>query len=200
MDWLKEILGDELFNKVNEKINAFNGDEANKDKQIKIANLSTGDYIGKGKYESLEAEHNSKLAELQAANKTIDDFKKASKGNEELQGKITDYEKQVADLQAALAEEKLESAIKVGLLEAKASDLGYMTYKVKEKGELTLDEHGKIKGWDEKIASLKTQFPNHFETAQQKKIEENKLQTGAGGKVEPTSLADAIKQSYESNN
>lgn len=200
MDWLKEILGDELFNKVTEKINAFNGDEANKDKQIKIANLSTGDYIGKGKYESLEAEHNSKLAELQAANKTIDDFKKASKGNEELQGKITDYEKQVADLQAALAKEKIESAIKVGLLEAKASDLDYMTFKVKEKGELTLDEHGKIKGWDEKIASLKTQFPNQFETAQQKKIEENKLQTGAGGKVEPISLADAIKQSYESNN
>lgn len=201
MDWLKEILGDELFNKFVERINAHNGDEKNKDKKIKIANLETGEYIGKGKYEALETEHNSKIAELTAANKMIDDFKKASKGNEDLQGKITAYEKQVADLQAELKASKIESAIKLGLLEAKASDVDYMMFKLKEKGELELDENGKLKGLDDKIASLKTQYPNHFETATQKKIDPNKLPDGdGGGKVEPTSLADAIKQSYENNN
>ena len=201
MDWLKEVLGDELFAKFAERLNAYNGDENNKEKQIKLANLSTGEYVGKGKYDALETEHNSKIAELSAANKMIEDFKKANKGNEEMQSKIMTYEKQVADLNAQLATAKLESAIKVALLEAKATDIDYMTFKLKEDGELTLDDHGKIKGWEDKIASLKTKFPNHFEGSQNKKVETFKLPDGAsGGKVEPTSLADAIKQSYETKN
>ena len=201
MDWLKEILGEELFAKFAEKVNAHNGDERNKDKQIKIANLSSGEYVGKGKFDALETEHNSKIAELDAANKMIDDFKRASKGNEEMQSKIVAYENQVKDLNAQLAAAKVESAIKVGLLEAKASDIDYMTFKLKETGEITLDDHGKIKGWDDKLASLKTKYPNHFETMQQKKIEPNKLpNNAAGGNTEPTTLADAIKQSYELNN
>ena len=201
MDWLKEILGEELFAKFAERLNAYNGDEANKDKQIKLANLSTGDYVGKGKYDALETEHNSKVAELTAANKMIDDFKRANKGNEEMQGKIAAYEKEVADLKAQLATAQVESAIKVALLEAKATDIDYMTFKLKEDGELKLDDHGKIKGWDEKIASLKTKYPNHFEGSQNKKVETFKLPNNeAGGKTEPTSLADAIKQSYETKN
>ena len=201
MDWLKEILGEELFTQFAEKINAWNGNEANKEKLVKLANLSSGEYVGKGKYDSLETEHNSKVAELNAANKMIEDFKKASKGNEDMQGKIAAYEKQVAELNAKLAEAKLESEIKVGLLEAQASDLDYMSFKLKETGELSLDEHGKIKGWDDKIASLKTKYPNHFNSSQVKKIEPNKLPSNAGGgKVEPTTLADAIRQSYETKN
>lgn len=35
MEFLKEILGEELFNQFMEKINAHNGNEANKDNQIK---------------------------------------------------------------------------------------------------------------------------------------------------------------------
>lgn len=201
MDWLKEILGEELFAKFAERLNAYNGDENNKDKQIKLANLSTGEYVGKGKYDALETEHNSKIAELTAANKMIDDFKRANKGNEEMQGKIAAYEKEVADLKTQLATAQVESAIKVALLEAKATDIDYMTFKLKEDGELKLDDHGKIKGWDEKIASLKTKYPNHFEGSQNKKVETFKLPNNeAGGKTEPTSLADAIKQSYETKN
>ena len=37
-----------------------------------------------------------------------------------------------------------------------------MTFKIKEKGEVKLDENGKIKGFDDTIAALKTQFPNQF--------------------------------------
>ena len=53
MEFLKEVLGEELFNKVASKINEFNGDEANKEKKIKLANLETGEYVGKNKYSSL---------------------------------------------------------------------------------------------------------------------------------------------------
>ncbi|EOZ2853481.1 phage scaffolding protein [Listeria monocytogenes] len=201
MDWLKEILGEELFAQFTEKVNAWNGNEANKENQVKIGNLGKGEYIGKGKYEALETEHNSKLAELTAANKMIEDFKKANKGNEEMQGKITAYESEVANLKAQLAKAQVDSAIKVALLEAKASDIDYMTFKLKESGELSLGEDGKVKGLDEKITSLKTQYPNHFESSTQKKILPNKLPNDQGDRhTEPETLADAIKQELEANN
>lgn len=105
----------------------------------------------------------------------IEELKKSNKGNEGLQQKITDYEGQVAQLQAELEQAKLESAIKVELLSSKALDVDYLTFKLKEKGELALDENGKIKGWDDKIAALKTQFPTQFESADSRKYEEHRL-------------------------
>lgn len=41
MDFLKTILGDDLYSQVESKVNAYNSDEANKGKQIKIANLTS---------------------------------------------------------------------------------------------------------------------------------------------------------------
>ena len=51
-----------------------------------------------------------------------------------------------------------------------------MTFKLKEKGELELDEHGHIKGIEDKLAGLKTQFPAQFESAiGQKEIQQQRL-------------------------
>ena len=170
MDFLKEILGEELFNQVAEKINAHNGNEANKDKQVKIGNLGTGEYVGKGKYDALQELVNGKETELKSANELIAELKKGTKGNEDLQKKIGDYDAQVAQLQAQLQETKIKSAIKVALLSEKAVDVDYLTFKLneklKEKGEaLELDENDNIKGWDDKLSGLKVQFPTMFEAA-----------------------------------
>lgn len=180
MDFLKEILGDELYAQIAEKINAHNGNEANKDKQIKIANLATGEYVGKGKHDALQAQLDGVITERDTANNLIAELKKGTKGNEELQGKITGYETQVADLQKQLAETKLKSALKVALLSEKALDIDYLTYKVNEKlrGEnktLELDENDQIKGWDDLLSGLKTQFPTQFEAANGGKVEPNPL-------------------------
>lgn len=42
MNFLKSILGGEQYNQFMEKLNAYNGDEDNKNKQIKRANLAEG--------------------------------------------------------------------------------------------------------------------------------------------------------------
>ena len=174
MEFLKEILGEELYKQVSEKITSFNALDENKEKQIKIGNLGTGEYVGKGKYDAdianIQALLDGKTTELDTANNLISDLKKSNKGNEDLQGKITNYESQVVSLQEELQKTKIEGAVKVALLEAKANDIDYMTFKLKEKGELELDENGKIKGWEEKISSLKTQFPTQFEVHQEKKL------------------------------
>ena len=180
MEFLKELLGEELYSQVAEKINAHNGNEANKDKQIKIGNLGSGEYVGKAKFDALQELVNGKETELQSANELIAELKKGTKGNEALQQKIGGYESQVAELQAQLQETKIKSAIKVALLSEKAVDVDYLTFKLneklKEKGEaLELDENENIKGWDDKLSGLKTQFPTMFETSSTMKIQEQRL-------------------------
>lgn len=201
MDFLKEILGEELFKQFKEKVDAFNGDEANKDKQIKLGNLASGEYVGKGKFDALQAALTGKDTEITNANNLIAELKKASKGNEDIQKKVADYEAENAKLQAELQETKIKSALKVALLSEKAVDVDYLTFKLaekmKEKGEtLELDDNDAIKGWDDKLSGLKVQFPTMFESAVAggKKIEENKLEKND----EHSSLtrADILKMPY----
>jgi hypothetical protein len=203
MEFLKKLLGEELFKQVESKINEHNGNEANKDNQIKIGNLGSGDYVSKAKHDALQELLNGKETELTSANGLIAELKKGTKGNEELQGKITGYETQVADLQAELQATKIKSALKVALLSEKATDIDYLTFKLEEKLKaegktLELDDNENIKGWDDLLSGLKTQLPNQFESATAKKVEPNRLPQGDGErKSEPTTLADALKQQYE---
>ena len=188
MDFLKEILGEELFNQVAEKINAHNDNESNKDNQIKVGNLGKGEYVAQGKFAALQEALNGKDAELQSANDLISQLKKDTRGNADLQGKIGDYEAQVADLQAQLQDTKVKSAIKVALLSEKAVDVDYLTFKLheklQEKGEtLELDENDNIKGWEDKLSGLKTQFPTMFESASAdgyQVVGDNRLPDGDG--------------------
>ena len=204
MDFLKEILGSELFAQVEEKINAHNGNEANRDKQIKVGNLGSGEYVGKGKYDALQALFDGQKTELETANGLIAELKKGTKGNEELQGKISGYETQVADLQRQLQETKINGAVKVALLAAKALDVPYLTFKLNEKLKdegkaLELDENENIKGWDDLLSGLKTQLPTQFESAKGGKVDPLPLPGGSGGgQGEPKSLAEALK--FEAEN
>ena len=204
MEFLK-VLGEELYSQIEKAINEHNGNEANKDNQIKIGNLGKGDYVGKAKYEALDALLKSKEEELTTANGLIDQLKKGTKGNEELQGKITQYETTVADLQSQLNETKIDSAFKVGLLAEKCNDVDYVTYVIKknlkEQGKtLELDENGNIKGWVDLISGAKTQLPTQFASAGSNGFEPfNKggVPGGNPGEPKPENLADALRMQYE---
>ena len=135
------------------------------------------------RYGKLKTDHDGRLKELTEAQNLIAELKKSNKGNEDLQGKISAYEQQVQQLQTELEQTKLDSAINVGLLAAgvKPDDVDYVTFKLKAKGDaLALDENGKVKGWDDKVAALKTQLPAQFESTSSKKYEEHKLPDGDG--------------------
>ena len=138
------------------------------------------------RYSKLKTQHEGVTKQLTEANTLIESLKQSNKGNEELQGKISAYETQIQQLTEELENAKLESAIKVELLSAKALDVDYLAFKLKEKGELALDENGKIKDWDDKLAGLKTQFPTHFESESKKNIIEYKLPGGDKGDVTVT--------------
>lgn len=186
MEFLKDLLGDDLFKQIEAKINEHNGNEANKDKQIKLANLGGGEYVGKGKFDSeierLTSLLNGKTTELDSANNLIAELKKGTKGNDDLQNKINNYETvTIPDLQKQLQDVKVKAALKVALLSEKATDIDYLTFKINEKlneqgKTLELDENDNIKGWDDVISGLKTQFPAQFESAVQGiKVDPNPL-------------------------
>ncbi len=207
---LKDVLGEELYKQVQAKIDEQNSKEEDKLKHVRFADLSEGNYISKEKYDSETERLNGlitgKDTEIGNANKLIEELKKASKGEEGMQQKISTYEAENARLQQELEETKVSSALKVALLSAKTDDTDYMTFKIKEmlkeKGEeLKIDDDGNIKGWDDMLTTLKTQFPAHFESSEgeSRQIIENKLDKGdpAGGSAEPKDLAEALKQQYE---
>ena len=182
MEFLKALFGEKAltYDELVQAINAHNGNEANKANQVKLANLGSGDYVSKLKYDDIVTQMAGKQTELDTANGLIAELKKATKGNEEFQAKINGYETQVADLQAELAETKVKSALKVALLSEKAVDIDYLTFKLNEKMKeqgksLELDENENIKGLEDVISGLKTQFPTQFESGVQKHVDVNKL-------------------------
>lgn len=200
---LEDLLGAELYAQVQAKLDEVNGKEPDKLKHVRYADLSEGDYVAKGKYDALQVKYDGQTQELTSANDLITQLKKGTKGNEELQGKITAYETQVTDLQDQLAETKMKAAIKVALLSEKAVDVDYLTFKLneklKEKGEtLELDDNDNIKGWSDKLSGLKTQFPNMFETSaaggDKKIIDPNKLPDG--GKDKTLTKSELLKKPY----
>lgn len=125
----------------------------------------------KGDYDALTKQHGE-------STNLIEQLKKDNAGNAGLQQKITDYEKNIADLTAENEQLKIDSALKIALLEAKVVDVDYLTFKIKEKGEVKLGDDGKIKGIDDTIAAMKTQYPAQFSSESRKKIDENKLPIG----------------------
>ena len=147
------------------------------------------------RYSKLKTDHDTMTSQYSEATKLIEELKKGSKGNEDLQKKVGEYEAKVATLQEELVKTKTESAIKVALLSAKAKDVDYLTFKLKEKGEIKLDDNGNIKGIDDMLAGLKTQFPTQFESDTQKKIDENKLPNGDNDKK--ISQEDFNKMGYQ---
>lgn len=145
--------------------------QAMKDNKI----YTTGEENLDVRYGKVKTDLDGKTRELAEANRLITELKKAGQGSEDMQGKITAYEAQVAELEKDLKQTKLEAAVKVALLSEKAADVDYMTYRLNKMGDIELDDNGQIKDWPDKIAALKTQFPNQFEAAGTKRVEELKL-------------------------
>ena len=130
------------------------------------------------RYNKLKTDHDGLNKQYTEAQALIENLQKSTKGQEAAQQQIADYKAQAEKLANELLQTKIEAEIKVGLLSEKALDVDYLTFKLKEKGELALDDNGKIKGWEDKVAALKTQLPNQFESAGTKKVIEYQLPEG----------------------
>ena len=152
------------------------------------------------RYGKLKTQHEAVTKERDEAKELIESLQKSNKGNEDLQKQVSDYQTRMAQLEAENARIRIDSAINVGLLAAgvKPDDVDYVTFKLKAKGEIELDEQGNIKGWDDKVAGLKTQFPANFVSAGGKKYEEHKLPDDDNRNVETITQEQFNKMGYHS--
>ena len=153
---ITEIL-QQIFSATDEQTNAFS--EAMKTNGIYTTSHENMDV----RYPKLKGDYDALNTKYGDVTKRMGDMEKATQGQGDLQGEID-------RLKAALEQEKINSAIKIGLLSEKVADVDYVAFKLNEKlradGEtLSLDDNGNIKGWDKKIEGLKTQFPNQFESS-----------------------------------
>ena len=130
------------------------------------------------RYKKLKDEHDSLVAQHGESTKLIDQLKADTKDSETLQGKISSYEAQIANLTQQLTEQKVDAAMDRDLITAgaKADDLDYLKFQWRKKGEITLDDNGEIKGRDDAIAGLKTQHPVQFVSVNdQRELQPHKL-------------------------
>lgn len=121
------------------------------------------------RYGKLKTDHDALVAKDAESQKLIEELQKATKGQDAVQAKITEYEATITRQQEELQQAKTEAALKVGLLSegAKATDIDYLIFKLNHDSDWKpeLGEDGLIKGFKDKMESLKTQCPNQFETA-----------------------------------
>ncbi len=172
MEFLKEILGEDLFNQVKNKVSSYN-EKADKDKRVSIANVNGDEYVTKAKYSQLETDLNNTKTSLSTAQTTIDDLKKSNGDNADLQQKVSDYETKIANLETTSKAEKAkmlkEIAIKDALYAEKAKHPELLISKF-DLSKIVLDEKGEnvVSGIEEQMKSNKETYKDLFgETEQQ---------------------------------
>lgn len=171
MEFLKEILGEDLFNQVKNKVSSYN-EKADKDKRVSIANVNGDEYVTKAKYSQLETDLNNTKTSLSTAQTTIEDLKKSNGDNADLQKKVSDYETKIANLEATSKAEKTkmlkEIAIKDALYAEKAKHPELLISKF-DLSKIILDEKGEnvVSGIEEQMKSNKETYKDLFGEAEQ---------------------------------
>ena len=191
MEFLKEILGDDLYEQVKTKVSSYN-EKADKDKRVSIANVIGDEYVTKAKYSQLETDLNNTKTSLSTAQTTIEDLKKSNGDNADLQTKISNYETQIANMETANKEEKAkmlkEMAIKDALYNAKAKHPELLISKF-DLSKIMLDEKGEnvVSGIEEQMKSNKETYKDLFGEVEQAKTPYH--YTPQGGNQNPNSGA-----------
>lgn len=131
------------------------------------------------RYSKLKEDKEASDSAKAEAEALIEELKAQTEGQNEAQSKISEYESTIETLKEESRRKDADNALKVALLEAGVDDLDYVSYKVKQDGDVELDKDGKIVGIDDKISDLKTKYPTQFAAeASDKKIEEKRLEKG----------------------
>lgn len=158
MEFLKEVLGEELFSQTKEKVDSYN--QEHKDKPIKLANLSEGNYVSKEKFDSKETEISNLKTQIEDANKEIQSYKdmdidSIKKSAEDWETKFKELEEnQKAEKEKSIRDERTNAFfndVKFASESAKAGVIAQFNAK-----EFKYDEEsGKFQGASEWLEELK---------------------------------------------
>lgn len=186
MEFLKEILGEELYAQVAAKL------ELNK--TVKLANLASGDYVSRAKYDS---DMQAKETRIQELTQSVKDFDGVDV--KQLQKDVNDWK---TKYDHDLEETKRDSAVRLAI--AKSGTLSEKALMgLLDKDKIKLDKDGNLTGLDEQIEAIKKEDSFLFKAAEPEKPNKGvdvKLDGDHGGNPkpeEPTTLAAAISEHYK---
>lgn len=184
---LEELLGEELYGQVQAKLDEVNSKEPDKLKHVRYADLSEGEYVSRGKYDTLLAEKGNLETQITTLNTTITDLKKNNKDNEDLQNKIGNLEKDLQQQRDENVKISKNFALKEHLSKAGVLDPDYLIYKQGGLEKFTFDQENKPIGVDDILKPYK-EDPNlaHlFKTEQKKKPGYDPAGGGSGTSKNP---------------
>lgn len=160
MDWLKALLGEELFAQVAPLL-------ANRTLAIVEGEGADGSWIPKAKFDTVNTELGTIRTQLGERDTQLAELAEKAKGNDELSNTVAQMqqanEAREQEFAAALQKERLNAAIKLALVQANAHDPNTVMPLVKTEG-LELQEDGTVKGLEEQLQTLGTEKAFLFAT------------------------------------
>lgn len=186
MEFLKEVLGEELFGQFTAAVDAYNGNPENKDKQIKLANLADGQYVDKEKYNSAVVEKQNLEGQIKTLNGTIKTLKDSNADNEELQKVVADLQADLKSQQAAHANTIKIYSLKEQLSKAGILDPDYLIYKAGGIEKFTFNKENVPVGVEEFVKPYREDAAMaHLFRQEPKKPPYQPQNGGTGGHVNP---------------
>ncbi len=186
MEFLKSVLGEELFGQVAAAVNAYNEKPENKESQVKLANLSGGQYVDKEKYNGAVTEKKNLEGQIKTLNGTIKTLKESNSDNEELQKTITALQAELKNQQIANVNTTKTYALREQLSKAGVLDPDYLIYKAGGIEKFTFDKENHPVGVEEAVKPYKEDAVlAHLFKQKQEKPPYNPQNGGSGGNVNP---------------
>lgn len=165
MEFLKSIFGDAAltYDQLAEKLKGST--------DVKLANLASGQYVDKGKFDAAQTELTGLREQLKSANESIEGFKKLDaeglrKAAQEWKDK---HAADTAALQEKLKAQAKDSAVRLAVAKENVHD-DALTMAALDLGKITVAEDGTVAGLSEQVAALREQKPFLFKTG---KVEQN---------------------------
>ncbi len=161
MEFLQELFNGKTlsFDELSKAVKDYNEKPENKDKQIKIGNVSGGEYVVRNKYETKVSELSAANKQITALNSQIADFKKdgdASKLKGELEALQEKYDKEILQM-------KKGSAIKDFLHERGVKHVDLLVKEFDFDG-VEITEKGKFKGIENQFETLSEKYADLIPT------------------------------------
>ena len=187
MEFLKEILGEELYAQVEAKLQGH-------EKDVKIANLASGDYVSKSKY---DADLQAKETRIQELTDSVKNFEGVDVAK--LQKDVQDWE---TKYNQDMEQEKITSAIKLAIAKSGAlSERALMG--MLDVDKIKFDKDGNLTGLDDQMETLKKEDSFLFKQAtpepDNKQGSDVILDGAHKGNAQdnaPRTLAEAIAEHY----
>jgi len=159
MEWLKELLGEELYNQVTGKLGA----------DVKLLK-DDGSHVAKTALDEMTALRDAAVGQVNEMSNKVGELSKATKDNEELRKSLDDIKASNETLAKQNADISLKSAVKLAAIGAKVKDPADVLALV-DMSKLKLDGD-KVLGLEEALNGLRGAKPYLFDVAS--------TQTGGG--------------------